>query len=172
MNAAEKQHTKGTVKWFDTTRGFGFVEVDEFERDVLLHVNVLRASGRTSVVEGSLVDMEVASTPRGLQATTVHDVQAPDPSAPVGVDAPEYLQPADPDAALEPARVKWYDRGKGFGFANVFGQAGDVFIHAEVLRRYGLADLAPGEAVCLRTREGDRGRLAVEVRPWEYANDN
>ena len=42
-------------------------------------------------------------------------------------------------APLEPARVKWFDKAKGFGFANVFGQPEDVFIHIEVLRRSGLA---------------------------------
>ena len=166
------ERATGTVKWFDATRGFGFVAVEGYDRDVLLHVNVLRGAGRTSVAEGASIDMDVTRTPRGLQATAVHAVEAPSPDAAANGPTPEYLQPADPDAAFEPARIKWYDRGKGFGFANVFGQAGDVFVHAEVLRRYGLADLAPGEAVCLKTRQGDRGRLAVEVRPWEFANDN
>ncbi|WP_238941470.1 cold shock protein [Jannaschia sp. Os4] len=162
---------EGTVKWFDPVRGFGFVAVDGFERDVLLHVNVLRSIGQTSVVQGAGVTIAVARTPRGLQATQITDVRPP-AEGEVPEDAPEYLQAAEPGTPIEPARVKWYDRGKGFGFANVFGQAGDVFIHAEVLRRFGLAELAPGEAVCVRTRDGQRGRLAVEVRPWEYANDN
>ena len=64
---------------------------------------------------------------------------------------------------LEPARVKWFDKGKGFGFANVFGRPEDVFIHAEVLRVSGFADLAAGEAVALRIVEGKRGRMAVQV---------
>jgi CspA family cold shock protein len=71
---------------------------------------------------------------------------------------------------LEPARVKWFDKGKGFGFANVFGRAEDVFIHIEVLRQSGLADLAPGEAVALRIMEGRRGRMAVQVVSWETAS--
>jgi len=45
----------------------------------------------------------------------------------------------------------------------------DVFIHIEVLRRSGLADLQPGEAVCLRVIEGKRGRMATEVCAWEAA---
>ncbi|OZA11568.1 MAG: hypothetical protein B7Y02_08590 [Rhodobacterales bacterium 17-64-5] len=71
--------------------------------------------------------------------------------------------------ALEPARVKWFDKGKGFGFANVFGAADDVFIHAEVLRVSGLSDLMAGEAVALRIIAGRRGRMAVQVLPWDAA---
>jgi CspA family cold shock protein len=72
-------------------------------------------------------------------------------------------------AELEPARVKWFDKAKGFGFANVFGKPEDVFIHIEVLRRSGLADLQPGEALAIRVVEGKRGRMAMEVNAWESA---
>jgi cold shock protein len=68
---------------------------------------------------------------------------------------------------LEPARIKWFDKGKGFGFANVFGRPEDVFVHIEVLRHSGFADLDAGEAVCLRIVEGKRGRMAVQVVSWE-----
>ena len=70
---------------------------------------------------------------------------------------------------LEPARVKWFDKIKGFGFANVYGRSEDVFIHIEVLRRSGFADLQAGEAVCLRIFEGERGRMAAQVCAWESA---
>jgi CspA family cold shock protein len=70
---------------------------------------------------------------------------------------------------LEPARVKWFDKGKGFGFANVFSSSDDVFVHVEVLRASGLSDLAAGEAVCLRIIDGKRGRMAAQVLSWEAA---
>ena len=72
-------------------------------------------------------------------------------------------------APLEPARVKWFDKAKGFGFANVFGRSDDVFIHIEVLRRSGLADLQPGEALAIRVINGKRGQMATEVNAWEAA---
>ncbi|MFD1196701.1 cold-shock protein, partial [Seohaeicola saemankumensis] len=66
----------------------------------------------------------------------------------------------------QPARVKWYDQVKGIGFANVFGLADDVFLHVEVLRAAGIASLETGEAVALRTVQGERGWMAVEVADW------
>jgi CspA family cold shock protein len=65
--------------------------------------------------------------------------------------------------------VKWFDKAKGFGFANVFAKPEDVFIHIEVLRRSGLADLQPGEALAIRIVDGKRGRMAMEVNAWEAA---
>ena len=68
---------------------------------------------------------------------------------------------------IVPARVKWFDKGKGFGFANIFGDSADVFVHIEVLRRCGLSDLQAGEAIGLRLIDGKRGRMAVDVVSWE-----
>ena len=81
----------------------------------------------------------------------------------------EIGEPVDTSLPLHPARVKWFDKAKGFGFANVFGRPEDVFLHVEVLRRSGLADLQPGEAVSLRVVDGARGRMAVQVTSWEAA---
>ena len=64
---------------------------------------------------------------------------------------------------LEPARVKWFDKGKGFGFANVFGRPEDVFIHVEVLRQSGFADLQAGEADRAAHRRG-QARAAWRCR--------
>ena len=68
---------------------------------------------------------------------------------------------------LEAARVKWFDKAKGFGFANIWGSSEDVFVHVEILRRSGLADLQAGEAVAIRVISGKRGKMAAEVCSWE-----
>ncbi|MCL4163625.1 UNVERIFIED_CONTAM: hypothetical protein GTU68_063429, partial [Idotea baltica] len=67
-------------------------------------------------------------------------------------------------APMVAARVKWFDKAKGFGFANVFGNSEDVFVHMDVLRQFGLSDLAPGEAIAMRVIDGKRGRMAAEVQ--------
>jgi CspA family cold shock protein len=158
----------GHVKWFDPAKGFGFLVSDEGGPDILLHANVLRNYGQGSVADGAKIEVIVQTTGRGLQAVEVVDIAPPDlrdvaPLEDFGGVSPEEIAAAP----LEPARVKWFDKAKGFGFANVYGRSEDVFIHVEVLRRSGLSDLFPGEALALRSIDSSRGRMAVEVLAWE-----
>ncbi len=162
----------GRVKWFDPSKGFGFVVADEGGPDILLHANVLRNFGQSSVADAAGITIVVQETARGIQAIEVLAIEPP------AVDG-AAKRPVDPKGGLAeevdlslprlPARVKWFDKTKGFGFANVFGRPEDVFLHIEVLRRSGLADLQPGEAVTLRVVDGARGRMAVQVTSWESA---
>ncbi|WP_411975223.1 cold shock domain-containing protein [Sulfitobacter faviae] len=169
--AAIDDPLEGVVKWFDPVKGFGFVVADAGGADILLHVNVLRNYGQSSVADGARVAVRVQQTERGAQAIEVLSVEAPSelPAAVVefaGFD-PEQLATAE----FEPARVKWFDKAKGFGFANVFGCAEDVFLHIDVLRQSGLCDLQPGEALAMRVIVGDRGHLAAEVSSWDAVID-
>jgi len=160
---------RGSVKWFDPGKGFGFIVSDSGGPDILLHVNALRNFGQSSVCDRAMVDVTVQETQRGLQVVEVFEIQPPVNEAGVE-DDDNLLTDAEVLALpLEPARVKWFDKIKGFGFANVFGRPEDVFIHMEALRRSGFADLQPGEAVGLRVSEGERGRMAVMITPWETA---
>lgn len=157
----------GLVKWFDSMRGFGFIVDEGGGPDILLHANVLRDFGQGAVSEGTHLRVAIVPTARGFQAVQVLAITPP---AEAGAPLPE-LSEHSPDeiAALTmlPARVKWFDRQKGFGFANLFGRDGDVFLHLEVLRRSGFADLAAGEAVALRVVDGKRGLMAAEVLAWD-----
>ena len=164
------QELQGRVKWFDPAKGFGFIVAEGSPTDILLHANVLRNYGQSSVADGAGITVKVQKTQRGAQAVEVVRIEPPPGGAFPLVD--ESIMPLPDDLAqlpLEPARVKWFDKGKGFGFANVFGRHEDVFIHIEVLRMSGFADLAAGEAVCLRIIDGKRGRMAVQVVSWEAA---
>lgn len=159
---------RGHVKWFDPGKGFGFVVSDDGGPDVLLHANVLRNFGQSTVADGSLIELIAQRTDRGMQAVSIQSIAAP-PVAP-GIGLTDIAD-VDPDylaqRPVEPARVKWFDKAKGFGFANVFGHEEDVFVHIEVLRRSGFADLQPGEAVGLRVIDGKRGKMASEVVAWD-----
>lgn len=165
-------HVTGVVKWFDPTKGFGFVVSDGGGPDILLHANVLRNFGQSSVADSAGIEVIVQETARGIQAVEVLSIEPPmGGEGPIAIADPgsEIAEPVDLSLPLEPARVKWFDKAKGFGFANVFGRDEDVFLHIEVLRRSGLADLQPGEAVSLRVVEGKRGRMAMQVTSWEAA---
>jgi cold shock protein len=164
------QIVHGRVKWFDPSKGFGFIVSDETDTDILLHANVLRNYGQGSVADGSGIVVRVQQTQRGVQAVEVVSIEPPEGVVfPLADEAGQMLGADIMALAMEPARVKWFDKGKGFGFANVFGRPEDVFIHAEVLRVSGFADLGAGEAVALRIIEGRRGRMAVQVISWEGA---
>lgn len=171
MSDAEKEGTRvsGTVKWFDPGKGFGFVVAEEGGPDILLHANVLRNFGQSSVADSAGIDVIVQETARGIQAVEVLSISPPEGEEIMAQQGAEIAEPVDLSLPLEPARVKWFDKAKGFGFANVFGRDEDVFLHIEVLRRSGLADLQPGEAVSLRVVDGKRGRMATQVTSWEAA---
>jgi CspA family cold shock protein len=167
---SEAPVVRGHVKWFDPGKGFGFVVAEAGGPDILLHANVLRSYGQSSVADGSAITVTVTRTERGIQAVSVLSIQPPETPLGTGLADLAELDPALlASRPLEPARVKWFDKGKGFGFANVWGSAEDVFVHIEVLRRSGFADLAAGEAIALRVIEGRRGRMAVEVTAWDSA---
>ncbi len=159
------QMLQGRVKWFDPAKGFGFIVAEGAGSDILLHANVLRNFGQGSVADGAGISVRVQMTPRGAQAVEVVAIEPPEPVQGEVAQLPDEVLALP----LEPARVKWFDKGKGFGFANVFGMSDDVFIHIEVLRASGFADLVAGEAVGLRITEGKRGRMAVQVASWETA---
>lgn len=163
----------GLVKWFDPGKGYGFILDADGGSDILLHGNVLRNFGRSSVADHSRITVLVQPTSRGLQATEVLEIVPPEgdgtpPIADLGADVIEQLD----SLPLRPARVKWFDKAKGFGFANIFGHPDDVFIHIEVLRHSGFADLAIGEAVGLRVVEGPRGLMAAQVTSWDVAAES
>lgn len=154
----------GSVKWFDSVKGFGFIADDAGGGDILLHANVLKNFGHSSVAEGTRMEVLALETPRGLQAAQVLSLVPPETG-----QSPERGGLVEAEGPWLPARVKWFDRVKGFGFVNVFGSTEDVFVHMEVLRANGLAELVQGEAVCVRTAQGPRGLMAADVRPWDFA---
>lgn len=158
----------GMVKWFDPVKGFGFILNDQGGPDILLHANVLRNYGRSSVADESVVEMLVQPTPRGLQAVEIMSILPPETggSAPIA-DLDSALFDRIEELPLHPARVKWFDKPKGFGFANIFGNPEDVFLHIEVLRHSGFSDLTTGEAVGLRVAQGPRGLMAAQVIAWD-----
>lgn len=158
---------RGRVKWFDTTKGYGFVVPEDGAGDILLHGNVLRMFGFTSVAEGAEIVLNVQQTERGRQAVEVLEIV---PVAAPSTAIAALFDPANGQAAgpLEPARVKWFDRVKGFGFVNIYGRLEDVFLHMETLRQFGYGEVVAGDVLAVRVTAGPRGPMVYEVRSWDY----
>ena len=155
----------GVIKWFDVSKGYGFIVPDNGMPDILLHVTCLRRDGFQVAYEGARVVVEVLQRARGLQAfrvvsmdesTAVHPAQMPPPRTHVTVTA---------TSGLERAQVKWFNRLRGFGFLTRGEGTPDIFVHMETLRRFGLTELRPGQYVLVRFGPGPKGLMAAEVRP-------
>jgi len=70
----KKQMVNGTVKWFNDSKGFGFITQDNGGEDVFCHHTAIAAEGFRSLAEGQKVQFEVVKGPKGLQAKDVRPV--------------------------------------------------------------------------------------------------
>ncbi|MGI8611480.1 MAG: cold-shock protein [Sphingomicrobium sp.] len=159
------------MKWFDSTRGFGFIVSDEVDGDILLHFSVLREHGRRSVPEGALIECVPMRLERGLQAQRVLSIDLSSalpvqPRSPISTsERADRKALADAAGEFQPVEVKWFNRVKGYGFVNRGGEEEDVFVHMETVRHAGLSELHPGQQVEARVASSSKGLTAVELRP-------
>ncbi len=155
----------GVIKWFDVSKGFGFIVPDNGMPDVLLHVTCLRRDGYQTAYEGARVVVEVSQRQKGLQAFRVVSMDESTALHPAQMPPPRTHVVVTPTSGLERAQVKWFNRLRGFGFLTRGEGTEDIFVHMETLRRFGLAELRPGQTVLVRFGPGPKGLMAAEVRP-------
>ena len=157
----------GRIKWFDVSKGFGFIVPDGGGADVLLHVTVLRRDGFQTAPEGACIVVEAQRRARGFQAFRVLSLDESTAIHPAALPPARTHVQVVPVGGFEIAVVKWFNRVRGFGFVTRGDGTEDIFVHMETLRKYGIADLKPGDSLLVRFGPGSKGLMAAEVRPLE-----
>ncbi|MEM1346178.1 MAG: cold shock domain-containing protein [Pseudomonadota bacterium] len=176
-DSSETRVIEGRVKWYDVVKGYGFVVPDPGGPDIMVHASCVRSFGRMTLADNAVIKLVATRGERGLHAVELLEVEEPpvvetarDPND-ESARPTEYLDSDQVSGPLLPARVKWFDKQKGFGFVNIFGRDEDVFVHMETVRRCGFQDLSGGEGMACRTFRGPRGLMVAELRLWEAGAD-
>ena len=164
----ELVEVSGRIKWFDVSKGYGFIAQDNGEADVLLHVTTLRRDGFQAANEGTRIVCEALVRSKGLQVFKILSMDESTAVHPAQLPSRTHVQ-VTPNSGFEIVIVKWFNRVRGFGFVSRGDGTDDIFIHMETLRRYGIAELKPGDSLLVRFGDGPKGLMAAEVRLLEAA---
>lgn len=161
---------RATVKWFNSTKGFGFVTLEDGS-DAFCHASALASLPSAELPQGATVFCDVAHGQRGMQVTNVHSVDLStaesQPSRGVGGGGPRPQRgPRESSGPMGDGHVKFFNEQKGFGFVVPASGGSDVYVHASALRRSGIPTLMPEQRVRFSTRQGMKG---VEVDRIELA---
>jgi cold shock protein len=141
---------EATVKWFNTTKGFGFVAVADGS-EAFLHMSALEAAGLPAPREGAIMKCEVGPGKKGPQVTRVIEVgggNAPAARAPVGHAAPLDASMLANTVQVE-GSVKWFSPERGYGFVTADDGGDAIFVNSDCLRRAGVQSVDTDQRVSL-----------------------
>ena len=143
----------GTVKWFNATKGFGFIAPDDGATDVFVHISALERSGLRTLGDGERVCFEPRPGRDGRVSAEDVSLLAPTDDAHQGAPSAQET---------DVGTVKWFNATKGYGFIEPEDGSKDVFVHAKAVERTGLGTLQEGQRVRYELRAGRKGKLSAE----------
>ena len=158
--SGEGDQVEAVVKWFNLSKGFGFVAPADNSPDAFLHVSVLTRAGLQQIAEGTKLLVQIGDGPKGRQILQIISVlgQGEVPQTP----APQHHAASGPTEDMM-GTVKWFKPEKGFGFVAPDDGGKDVFVHKSIVSRLGLSTLETGQRVKMSVHTANKGREAVTV---------
>jgi cold shock protein len=155
------------VKWFNTTKGFGFVALPDGS-EAFLHMSALQSAGIAAPGEGATLKCEVGAGKKGPQVTRVVELVGSSSSGGGSAPAPrqqaEQNQPAPAGTIDVEGTVKWFSTERGYGFVTMDDGGDDVFVQADYVRRAGLQSLDTDQRVVVSVTTTAKGREARRIQ--------
>lgn len=165
----------GTVKWFNPTKGFGFIQPDDGSKDVFVHISAVEQAGLTGLAEGQPLGFTLVDRGGKISATELKIDGEPMPVE----DRPREPRPErsggfggdrggggrGPQRQLTGEKatgtVKFFNAMKGFGFVQRDDGQPDAFVHISAVERAGLRGLNEGDRLEFDIEVDQRGKFAA-----------
>jgi CspA family cold shock protein len=175
MSGPYRAEVAAVVKWYNRTKGFGFVKPNDGAPDAFLHASLVAQAGHEDLADGTSLVCDITDGPRGPQVAAIHSIEPP--------SEPAFRTSSRPsrfgggfggggggggfgggagDEVVE-GKVKFYNAEKGFGFIVPDDGSKDVFVSARTLTRAGINALEAEQRVRVTTRMGQMGPMAARV---------